>query len=171
MSEVQVRCEPTDISVRVINGGPQKPLPFLHRLLLGVGPGYHFNDGWTTYFSPVYSIFDHWWSSPDHQRQGKARWRIVIFFTLLTEQETALTTFAYIKSSYPGPQGGVRLVKPWLIRMLRREVELDVQILENLADKNPSLGALWNEHPWPGGAASPTPRRSRRAADYGLLAE
>jgi phenylpropionate dioxygenase-like ring-hydroxylating dioxygenase large terminal subunit len=142
MSEVQVRCEPTETSVRVINGGPQKPLPFLHRLLLGVRPGYHFHDDWTTYFSPVYSVFDHWWSSADGEHQGKARWRIVIFFTPLTEQETALTTFAYIKSSYPGPAGGVRLVKPWLIRMLRREVELDIRILEDLADKNPSLEGM-----------------------------
>jgi phenylpropionate dioxygenase-like ring-hydroxylating dioxygenase large terminal subunit len=142
MSEVQVRFEPTDTTVRVVNGGPQKPVPWFVRLLMGLRPGDHFNDDWTTFFSPVYSIYDHWWTSPDHRREGRVRWRIVIFFTPMTDEQTALTTFAYIKSAYPGPAGGVRLFKPWLIRLLRREVELDVQILENLADKNPSLEGM-----------------------------
>jgi phenylpropionate dioxygenase-like ring-hydroxylating dioxygenase large terminal subunit len=142
MSEVWVRFQPSDTTVRIINGGPQKRLPLLVRLLTGVRPGDHFNDDWTTYFSPVYSIFDHWWSSPDGSRQGRVRFRIVIFFTPLTEQQTALTTLAYVKSTYPGPYGGVRLFKPWMVRMLQREVDLDVQILENLASKNPSLEGM-----------------------------
>jgi phenylpropionate dioxygenase-like ring-hydroxylating dioxygenase large terminal subunit len=142
MSEVQVRFEPTETSVRVINGGPQRRLPFWVRVLMGVRPGDHFNDDWTTFFSPVYSVYDHWWSSPDQRRQAKVRWRLAIFFTPLTDQQTALTTFAYGKSSYPGPYGGIRLFKHWAIKMLQRELELDVQILENLADKNPSVEGM-----------------------------
>jgi phenylpropionate dioxygenase-like ring-hydroxylating dioxygenase large terminal subunit len=142
MSEVEVRFEPTDTSVRVINHGPQKRLSPVLRLLMGVRRGDFFNDDWTTFFSPVYSIYDHWWSSPDQQRQGKIRWRIVIFFNEIDDAHTGLMTFAYTKSSYPGPAGGVRLFKPWLIHMLDKEVRLDVDILENLADQSPSIEGM-----------------------------
>ena len=55
---------------------------------------------------------------------------------------TALFTFAYTKSSYPGPAGGVRLFKWLLMRKLDHEIRLDVRILEGLADKNPAIDGM-----------------------------
>lgn len=142
MQQVDVRFEPTDTSVRVINHGPPKRIaPFL-RLLIGIGRDYQFNDDWTTYFSPVYSIYEHWWSCPKTQKESRVRWRLYIFFTPIDDQETALTTFAFTKSSYPGPAGGVRLFRWLMVSNLDYELRLDVHILENLADKNPSIDGM-----------------------------
>jgi phenylpropionate dioxygenase-like ring-hydroxylating dioxygenase large terminal subunit len=142
MHEVQVRFEPTDTSVRVINVGPPKRIRFLFRLLLGIKRRYQFNDDWTTYFSPVYSVYDHWWSDPVTGRESMVRWRLYIFFTPLDAEETALTTFAFTKSRYPGPAGCMRLVRWLMRRKLDHEIHLDVRILENLADKRPDLEGM-----------------------------
>jgi phenylpropionate dioxygenase-like ring-hydroxylating dioxygenase large terminal subunit len=142
MHEVEVRFEPTDTAVRVINSGPSKPIALFLRLLLGITPRAQFQDDWTTYFSPVYSVYDHWWADPQTGRESKVRWRLLIFFTPLDEQATSLMTFAYTKSSYPGPAGGVRLFRWLMVRMLDREIRLDVRILENLVDKRPEIEGM-----------------------------
>jgi phenylpropionate dioxygenase-like ring-hydroxylating dioxygenase large terminal subunit len=142
MHEVQVRFEPTDATVRVINHGPPKRVSLLLRLLLGIRAHYQFNDDWTTHFSPVYSVYDHWWSDPKTQRESLVRWRLYIFFTPRDEHETALTTFAYTKSRYPGPAGCARVFRRFFTRMLDHEIRLDKQILENLAEQDPSIEGM-----------------------------
>jgi phenylpropionate dioxygenase-like ring-hydroxylating dioxygenase large terminal subunit len=142
MNEVMVQFEPTDSSVRVINVGPPKHIWWLYRLLLGIRKGYQFCDDWTTYFSPVYSIYDHWWADQKTQRECLVRWRLYIFFTPVDENETVVMTFAYTKSRYPGPAGCIRPFKWLMLRMLNHEIELDVRILEGLADKSPALEGM-----------------------------
>lgn len=142
MPQVQVRFETTENSVRVINHGPPKRInPFL-RFLLGITPEYQFNDDWTTYFSPVYSVYDHWWSDPKTGKESKVRWRLFIFFTPIDNDNTAVTTFAFTKSTWPGPAGGVRLAKWFMVRNLDYEIDLDVNILANLADKSPGIEGM-----------------------------
>lgn len=142
MHEVQVRFEPTERAVRVLNVGPPKTVSWPLRLLLGIRRGYQFYDDWTTYFSPVYSIYDHWWADPATGRDNMVRWRLYIFFTPVDEQETAIITFAYTKSKYPGPAGCARLFRWYMMRMLDHEIRQDVRILENLADKNPTIEGM-----------------------------
>jgi nitrite reductase/ring-hydroxylating ferredoxin subunit len=142
MHEVQVEFQPTDTSVRVINQGPRKNMSLFLRTIVGIGKNYHFMDDWTTYFSPVYSVYDHWWQCPNTGKESKVRWRLYIFFVPVDECDTAIFTFAFTKSSYPGPAGGVRLFK-WLMRsQLDYEIQLDVRVLEGLADKNPSMEGM-----------------------------
>lgn len=142
MHEVEVEFQPTDTTVRVINHGPRKNFATPLRWLLGIGKNYEFMDDWTTHFSPVYSIYDHWWQCPDTGRESMVRWRLYIFFIPADEQECMLFTFAFTKSRYPGPAGGARLFK-WLMRKkLSYEIDLDVRILEGLADKNPSIEGM-----------------------------
>jgi phenylpropionate dioxygenase-like ring-hydroxylating dioxygenase large terminal subunit len=142
MHEVKVRFEPTDTSVRVVNVGPPKRIGWLYRVLLGIRRGFEFNDDWTTYFSPVYSVYDHWWADPESGRESLVRWRLYIFFTPLDQHETALTTFAFTKSRYPGPDGSMRLVKWLMRRKLDHEIQLDVRILEGLADQSAGLEGM-----------------------------
>lgn len=143
MHEVQVRFESTPTSVRVINWGPPKQLSPLVRFLLDVQPGDRFNDDWTTYFSPVYSVYDHWWSNPETGHESRVRWRLYIFFVPVDADTTAVLTFAFTKSRVQmGPAGGVRLFKWLMVGNLNREINLDVNILENLADKNPSIEGM-----------------------------
>ncbi len=142
MQEVQVEFLPTDTSVRVVNHGPSKPISLVLRVLLGINSTYEFMDDWTTYFSPVYSVYDHWWRCPKTGKESMVRWRLYIFFVPVDDGETAIFTFAFTKSRYPGPTGAMRQFK-WLMRSrLDHEIRLDIRILEGLADKNPSIEGM-----------------------------
>ena len=142
MHEVEVEFHPTDTSVRVVNRGPRKPISRLLRLLVGIGKDYVFMDNWTTYFSPVYSMYDHWWQHPATGATSIVRWRLYIFFTPIDADQTALFTFAFTQSRWPGPAGGARLFKWFMRRMLDHEIRLDVRILEGLADKNTAIDGM-----------------------------
>jgi phenylpropionate dioxygenase-like ring-hydroxylating dioxygenase large terminal subunit len=142
MHEVEVEFQPTDTNVRVINKGPRKDISLFLRAVVGIGTNYQFMDDWTTYFSPVYSVYDHWWQCPDTGKQSMVRWRLYIFFVPVDEEETALFTFAFTKSRYPGPAGGARLFIWLMRRQLDYEIRLDVRVLQGLADKNPNMDGM-----------------------------
>jgi phenylpropionate dioxygenase-like ring-hydroxylating dioxygenase large terminal subunit len=142
MHEVEVEFQPTDTSVRVINQGPRKNFSTVLRWMLGIGSDWKFMDDWTTHFSPVYSIYDHWWQCPKTGKESMVRWRLFIFFIPIDDQETMLFTFAFTKSRYPGPAGGMRLFKWLMRRKLDYEIQLDVRILEGLADKSPGIEGM-----------------------------
>jgi phenylpropionate dioxygenase-like ring-hydroxylating dioxygenase large terminal subunit len=142
MKEVSVRFETTDTTVRVINVGPPKQLNFFLNFLVGIGKDYVFNDDWTTHFSPVHSVYDHWWSDPTTGKEAKVRWRLYIFFVPIDDGETRIVTFAYAKSSWPGPWGGLRLARRSMRRQLDREIQLDVDILEGLANQDTRIEGM-----------------------------
>ena len=142
MHEVEVEFQPTDTSVRVMNKGPRKPIALWLRTLVGIGKNYQFMDDWTTYFSPVYSVYDHWWQCPETGKESRVRWRLYIFFVPIDEAETAIFSFTFTRSSYPGPAGGVRLFAWYLKSQIDYEIQLDVKILEGLADKDPSIEGM-----------------------------
>ncbi len=143
MHEVQVKFETTEKTVRVINHGPAKRInPILARLI-GIRRGYEFWDDWTTHFSPVHSIYDHWWIDPQTGKESKVRWRVYIFFTPVEANLTRVTSFTFAKSRWPfGPAGGLRPFR-WLMRKhLRREIGLDLNSLKGLASHNPSIEGM-----------------------------
>jgi len=142
MHEVTVRCEATPTSVHVINAGPPKLLAAFYRLLLGIGRDDLFHDTWTTYFSPVYSVIDHWWRNPQTGRESKVRWRLYMFFTPLNDSATRVTTFTYARSTWPGPAGCLRAFRWLLRRSVDAELHLDVKILSGLANYDPSLEGM-----------------------------
>lgn len=134
MHEVKVRVEATDDSVRVVNVGPTKRLNRAFAWLLGIRKGDLFHDDWTTYFSPVHSVFDHWWTSPDGTRESAVRWRLYIFFVPVDDRTTQAISITYAKSRYPGPAGGLRLARGFMRRKIAAEVRADVEMLHHLAD-------------------------------------
>jgi len=142
MAEVTVKFEPSEKTVRVVNVGPSKPVGMLLRNLVGIREGFLFNDDWTTHFSPVYSVYDHWWADPSGREGSKVRWRLFIFFTPIDDSRTELMTFAYAKSAWPGPAGGLRLFR-WLMRRhINAEIRLDLEILKGLASYNPDVKGM-----------------------------
>lgn len=142
MHEVRVRFEPTDTSVRVVNTGPTKKLFTPFARLLGIRKGDIFHDDWTTYFSPIYTVYDHWWTDPENKREAMVRWRLYMFFWPIDKDRTAVTSFVYAKSRYPGPAGGLRLAK-WLFRReVDREIRQDISMLEHMADKSVSIDGM-----------------------------
>jgi phenylpropionate dioxygenase-like ring-hydroxylating dioxygenase large terminal subunit len=142
MHEVKVKFEPTESTVRVVNVGPTKRMNWLFAKLLGVTNNYNFHDDWTTHFSPMYSVYDHWWTSPDGSRESKIRWRFYIFFTPITDTKTAVHSIIYGRSKYPGPAGGLRVGKFILGRQIDREMQADVAMLGQLADYNQSIEGM-----------------------------
>ena len=142
MHQVQVRFETTEKSVRVINSGPPKRMAWPYRLLLGVRSNYVFYDDWTTYFSPVYSVYDHWWADPETGKESLVRWKLFIFFTPRDEGTTLVTTLVFTKSRYPGRTGCMRLVRWLLRRKIDHEIRLDKRILEGLADQRADLEGM-----------------------------
>ena len=140
MEQVCVQFFPQADRVRVVNYGPAKPLSLPHRLLLGITRQFRFDDEWTTYFSPIYSIYDHWWSSPETGQVSKVRWRMGIVFSPLNEQEIQIFTFPFLRSTHPFfPDWVVRCFHGYLRRFIDMEIRLDIRVLEGLASQDPSL--------------------------------
>jgi phenylpropionate dioxygenase-like ring-hydroxylating dioxygenase large terminal subunit len=142
MHEVRVRFETTDTSVRVINVGPTKRIFRPFAWLLGIRDGDLFHDDWTTHFSPVYSVFDHWWTSPDGGRESMIRWRLYIFYYPIDPMRTAVVSFVYAKSKYPGPTGGLRLAKPLFRMEVDREIQQDINMLRHMGSLDTGIEGL-----------------------------
>ena len=117
-------------------------MAWIYRTLLGVRPNYLFYDDWTTYFSPVYSVYNHWWADATTGKESVVRWKLFIFFTPRDEHTTLLTTFVFTKSRYPGPAGCMRAARWLLRRKIDHEIGLDRRILEGLADQSPGLEGM-----------------------------
>lgn len=142
MQEVQCEFHPTDTTVRVFNRGPRKPISWFLRKLVGIGAHYEFLDDWTTHFSPVYSVYDHWFADPVSGKESRVKWRLYIFFVPIDEKECSIFTFAFTKSSYPGRYGGARLFKWFMRSKLDYEIQLDVRILEGLASQSTCIEGM-----------------------------
>ncbi len=142
MHEVKVRIDSTEDSVHVTNVGPTKQIFWLYALWLGIRRGDLFHDHWTTRFSPVHSVFDHWWTSPDASQERMIRWRVAIFFVPQDDMTTRIFSLAYVKSQYRLPNGGVPLFS-WLFRReLNKEIQADVSMLYHMADYDIGLEGL-----------------------------
>jgi phenylpropionate dioxygenase-like ring-hydroxylating dioxygenase large terminal subunit len=142
MAEVEVQVESTDQTVSVRNAGPHKRLSWALGQLFGVRRRHWFYSEWTTYFSPVYLVIDHWWADPSTGREALVRWRVIVLLTPLSDCETGVWSFAYARSRWPVPGGGLDLF-PWLMRsQLDAEIQLDVNLVENLASQDPSIDGM-----------------------------
>ena len=51
-------------------------------------------------------------------------------------------TFVFTKSRYPGPAGGMRVVRGLLRRKIDHEIRLDIRILEGLADQSADIDGM-----------------------------
>lgn len=142
MPEVRVRVSAADDAVAVANVGPSKRLFRPFAWLLGVRAGDLFHDDWMTRFSPVYAVYDHYWTSPDGRREGMVRWRLYMFFWPIGPARTAVTSLVYAHSRYPGPTGGLRLARRLFNREFDREVRRDVDLLGQLADHSVGIGGM-----------------------------
>jgi hypothetical protein len=143
MKDVTVRFETTDESTTVINHGPPKPMNPIIKQLIGIRKRHVFNDVWTTYFSPVYSVYDHRWVDPATGNEALVKWRVYIFFTPVDENETRVTSFTYAKSRWPFLWHRGLGFCYWLMRhKVNREIQLDVDILDGLASKDPGIEGM-----------------------------
>lgn len=123
-------------SVRVLNEGPQKPLPRLIERAFGIKGGDTFIDDWTVRFSPVHIVYDQWWRDPKTREARRDRLHLGVFFTPIDRDETRL--FTIIMSSRP-PSPLDLVLHPLVRALLEVEVRLDRRRVERLADQSPEL--------------------------------
>jgi len=142
LHEVSVKYETTDTTVRVVNAGPTKRIHPFFALIINIRKGDLFHDDWTTRFSPVYSVFDHWWTSPDGKREAMVRWRLYIFYVPVDATTTQVVSVTYAKSRYPGPNGSLRLMKWKMKEQIDREIRSDIEMLHHLADYNQGIEGM-----------------------------
>ena len=64
MHEVTLKVDADPLTTHVNIVGPARQLPVWMGVLMGTHKGYVFNDDWTSYFSPCYGVYDHWFSNP-----------------------------------------------------------------------------------------------------------
>jgi vanillate O-demethylase monooxygenase subunit len=142
MPEVNVQIDSTDTTVHVRNAGPCKRIGLALRQLLGVRRGHWFYSQWTTYFSPVHLIIDHWWGVPQTGREALVRWRVIVVLTPVAPSETVVWSFAYARSRWPVPGGGLPFFHWLMRRQLDTEIGLDVGLVEGLASLDPSIEGM-----------------------------
>lgn len=142
MSEVVVDVQPDVDRVRVYNAGPQKRLSRFEELLFGIRTGDRFVDDWTTYFSPVYAVYDQYWESAQTGQECGIRWRNVVYFTPVDERRTRLVTLAFARPPADSKLARWLMFKPLMLWFVNREVQLDMEMLDKLADKAPGLEGM-----------------------------
>ncbi len=139
LKEVTIDVELTDDSVRVVNRGPQRKLPRALSTAFGVHAGDTFVDDWTTWFSPVHSVYDHYWTDPATGEARGEHLRTAVFFTPVTDEETDVFSFLHATTP-PWARFGLQLLARLFVRGLGElEVRLDRRMLERMADQSPDL--------------------------------
>jgi len=128
MDEVETRVSMTEKTVTVFNSGPQKYMPAPLRKLLRIGPDDTFIDEWVTGFSPVYTIYDHWWKSPEGT-QRPYRLRTAVFFNPTQSGATELWSFLYAARSERSVPGLHRILGPIIRWLADEEIRRDRVII------------------------------------------
>lgn len=139
MSEVETKTTVTDDAVRVFNVGPQRRLPAPIYPLFGITRDLWFVDDWTTYFSPIYTVYDQYWVDPSTREQVSEGLRIAVFFNPLGPSETEIFTFVYTAASLVDRFGLNLLLFPAVRAFVDLEVRRDCAMLEGLADGRTGL--------------------------------
>ena len=144
LASIETKVEVTETSVRVFNKGRQKPLPWflapMTRLAFGIKEGDTFVDDWTTYFSPVHTIYNHWWADPQESSKILERLYTAVFFIPINADTTKLVTFVFGRNDRRLP----KWFRTFVVRVLvDKEVRLDKEMVESLADKRTDLGNRW----------------------------
>jgi vanillate O-demethylase monooxygenase subunit len=139
LPEVTTRVEVTPDTVRVINEGPQKRIPRVFEVLLGVRTHDRFVDDWVTRFSPVHAVYDHWWADPKTGARRDAMFRTTVYFVPIDAQTTDLYVFAAAAGNRIENPLSRALFRPLALKLVEREIDLDCAMLAKLRDHRTSL--------------------------------
>ncbi|MEM8678085.1 MAG: Rieske 2Fe-2S domain-containing protein [Planctomycetota bacterium] len=137
-AKIETKMSVTKTTTSVVNKGVQRPYPWFVKPFLSIRPGDYFYNTWVTYFSPVYTVYDQFWTTPDGKHERKNRLRIAIFFNPLDDKTTQMVTLIYGKP-FLGRFFFRHVVRHLITAGTNMELLLDKQVVDNLADKSPSL--------------------------------
>ena len=142
IAQATVLIESTEAATRMLTKGPTKPGPLLTRLLISYNRDFWFcSDTWT-YYSPVYSLIDHWWETPDGAREARVRWRVYLFYVPVDADQTDVVMFVYGKASWRVASLLWPLAHGMMLHEFQREVRADVTLLANMADYSPRMEGM-----------------------------
>ncbi|MEZ4288789.1 MAG: Rieske 2Fe-2S domain-containing protein [Polyangiales bacterium] len=139
LDEVNSQVYTTDNTVRVKNVGPQKPMPSFLKFLLGYKNGWMFVDDWTTFFSPLYTSYDHYWEDPATGEVTEEMLRSNAFFLPISDTRSSLFVFIYQRAMPWSRMGLASLLRPIMRWIAREEVRRDKKLVESLVDKRTDL--------------------------------
>lgn len=142
LSEVTMEVSSNDAEVIVTSKGPPKPSPWFMRMLMGIKKDVVFHDNWVTRFSPAHNVHEHDWIDPHTGRVAWFRMKIVNLFAPADTDSTILTLLVYGKSAWPGPNGALRLARPFIRRVIEAEVRRDVFMLDHIKDKTREMEGM-----------------------------
>jgi vanillate O-demethylase monooxygenase subunit len=92
-------------------------------------------DEWTTYFSPIYTVYDQYFVDPHTRARTSDLTRIGVFFNPLDAANTEIFVMVYSNAS-PWAHWGLQTARHLLLAAFARiEVALDARLLGTLADK------------------------------------
>jgi len=141
-AEAVVELSATADAISLANRGPAKMPPLDMRLAVALRRGDLFHSNYTLQFDPPRSAVTHLWTDPHTGRERMLKYRVLHYFVPEDPATTNIVTFGFLKIGWPvlrhfGRPSG------WLFRRkLRRAVDEDAFLLENLADKSPDLAGM-----------------------------
>jgi vanillate O-demethylase monooxygenase subunit len=139
VADVQSSVELTDKTVQVVNVGLQRRVPPLTATLLGIHTDDRFTAAWTTYFAPVFNVYDMFWENPKTGAERPGRIKEVVFFSPAGKDECNLVAYFFSTRNPAGRLGLNRLLQAIFVLLVRYEFTLDRWLVESLADKNTRL--------------------------------
>ncbi len=142
LSQVRVQIESSDAQTYMLTKGATKPGLLITRLFIGYRTGFLFCSDTRTFYSPVYSLIDHWWETPDGAREARVRWRVYLFYVPIDDDRTDVVLFVYGKMSWRCESLLWRLARGIMLHEFRREIRADAKLLANLADHSPGMEGM-----------------------------
>jgi phenylpropionate dioxygenase-like ring-hydroxylating dioxygenase large terminal subunit len=143
--ELEIETLVNEDTVKIINRGPQKKIPFPVSILMPFRNGDYFHDIFTTKFAPVKTRYDHVWKSPDGKKTRDFRLVQYMYFVPISAHETRIVLFGYMGSSLLK----VPLLS-WFVKRFMRffswiEMRQDMKILQNVKDQSESVLNRYDE--------------------------
>lgn len=141
-SEAVAELESDDQSITVRNRGPAKMPPPVTRVAGRIRRGDLFHSNYTFRFDPPRSAVTHLWTRPSGGGERRMKYHIFHYFVPDDDETTTIVSFGFFQLQGPI----VRLFRgashSLFRRKIRQTVDEDAFLLENLADKSPSLEGM-----------------------------
>ena len=142
-SQAVVEMESSDDSITVRNCGPAKMPPLDTRLAVAIRRGDRFHSNYTLRFDPPRSSVTHLWTDPQTGRERVLKYHVFHYFVPWDDANTTIVSFGFLNVRWPVLRHFGRRQMGWLfLRKMRRTINEDAFLLDNLADHSPSLEGM-----------------------------
>ena len=141
-SEAVAELEPTIDTVTMRNRGPAKMPPLTVRVPGRIRSGDHFHSDYTFRFDPPRSSVTHRWSDAKNERERLIKYHIFHYFVPEDAERTTIVSFGFLTVRSPLLRYFPRAAAQMFREKIRQTVDEDAFLLENLADKSPTLEGM-----------------------------